>query len=185
MLICAGSAKRVTAVLPLFPYSRQPDLPYKKSGAPLSKQPVGDSKKEYTFESVPPTPGPGVAKSNGFSNSTDISRLMGRRSFSIGNGSQNEDNYFGKASASDTNGVSGNRASSGSISSTKGNYTTHDYENPSFITSFQARPGYKQWIAQAGTLIADLLTCAGADHIVCVQESPVFLMSTLPCEHIC
>jgi ribose-phosphate pyrophosphokinase len=31
---------------------------------------------------------------------------------------------------------------------------------------FQAKPGYKQWVAQAGTLVADLLTCAGADHII-------------------
>ncbi|AEO56160.1 hypothetical protein MYCTH_2300745 [Thermothelomyces thermophilus ATCC 42464] len=29
-----GSAKRVTAVLPLFPYSRQPDLPFSRVGAP-------------------------------------------------------------------------------------------------------------------------------------------------------
>jgi Phosphoribosylpyrophosphate synthetase len=34
------------------------------------------------------------------------------------------------------------------------------------INSFQPRPGYKQWVAQAGTLVADLLTCAGADHII-------------------
>jgi ribose-phosphate pyrophosphokinase len=26
--------------------------------------------------------------------------------------------------------------------------------------------GYRQWVAQAGTLIASLLTCAGADHII-------------------
>ena len=26
--------------------------------------------------------------------------------------------------------------------------------------------GYKQWVAQAGTLVADLLTCAGADHVI-------------------
>lgn len=33
-------------------------------------------------------------------------------------------------------------------------------------TSFAPRPGYKQWVAQAGTLIADLLTTAGADHVI-------------------
>src|ERR1700753_2628864 len=44
-----ASAKRVTAVLPLFPYSRQSDIPYNKSGAPLVKasnlsgKPVSDA----------------------------------------------------------------------------------------------------------------------------------------------
>ena len=32
--------------------------------------------------------------------------------------------------------------------------------------TFQPRPGYKQWVAQSGTLVADLLTCAGADHVI-------------------
>jgi len=34
------------------------------------------------------------------------------------------------------------------------------------MASFQPHPGYKQWVAQAGTLVAGLLTCAGADHII-------------------
>lgn len=33
-------------------------------------------------------------------------------------------------------------------------------------TAFQPRPGYKEWVAQAGTLVADLLSAAGADHIL-------------------
>jgi len=32
--------------------------------------------------------------------------------------------------------------------------------------TFKPRPGYRQWVAQAGTLVADLLTCAGADHVI-------------------
>lgn len=32
--------------------------------------------------------------------------------------------------------------------------------------TFQPRPGYKQWVAQSGTLVADLITCAGADHVI-------------------
>ncbi|EIT79442.1 ribose-phosphate pyrophosphokinase [Aspergillus oryzae 100-8] len=79
-----ASAKRVTAVLPLFPYSRQSDIPYNKTGAPLA------------------------AVSNG---------------------------AFGEDSVNK-------------------------------INNFQPRPGYKQWVAQAGTLVADLLACAGADHII-------------------
>lgn len=58
----------------------------------------------------------------------------------------------------------GNGAASGSPLART--YTTHNYENPSLVSTFQAKPGYKQWVAQAGTLVADLLTCAGADHIV-------------------
>lgn len=32
--------------------------------------------------------------------------------------------------------------------------------------AFQPQPGYKQWVAQSGTLVADLITCAGADHVI-------------------
>jgi ribose-phosphate pyrophosphokinase len=32
--------------------------------------------------------------------------------------------------------------------------------------AFEPQIGYRQWVAQAGTLIADLLTCAGADHVI-------------------
>ena len=68
--------------------------------------------------------------------------------------------------ANGVNGVGGYREHVRSASSLAGNYTTHDFENLRHVSSFQAKPGYKQWTAQAGTLVADLLTCAGADHIV-------------------
>lgn len=52
-----ASARRVTAVMPLFPYSRQPDVPYNKHGAPLAKNiATPRSDHSYTFESVPPSP---------------------------------------------------------------------------------------------------------------------------------
>jgi len=133
-----GSARRVTAVLPLFPYSRQPDLPYKKTGAPLYKAQSESDKKNYTFDSVPVTPGPGTAQSTGLSNGADLLKSA----LTNGNGHANGDAYFGGQSI----------------------YTTHDYENASHVGAFQAKPGYKQWVAQAGTLVANLLTCAGADH---------------------
>jgi ribose-phosphate pyrophosphokinase len=161
-----GSAKRVTAVLPLFPYSRQPDLPYNKAGAPLSRPVSGVQKKDYTFESVPATPGPGQPKTDAFGTAVDITKALSRVSLANGNGPTprgSGDSYFGGGFS-----VNGNnsRSHAGSVSSQVGAYTTHDYENQSLVTAFQSKPGYKQWVAQAGTLVADLLTCAGADHII-------------------
>lgn len=161
-----GSARRVTAVLPLFPYSRQPDLPYKKTGAPLFKQPSENGRKDYTFDSVPATPAPNGPKSSGFPNPADITNKLIRTSL-VGNGSgpsspltngkANGDAYFGGNSV---NGIQDYQDGQ----TQAGNFTTHDYENLSIVNAFQARPGYKQWVAQAGTLVANLLTCAGADH---------------------
>ncbi|KAH7134725.1 phosphoribosyltransferase-like protein [Dactylonectria estremocensis] len=169
-----GSAKRVTAVVPLFPYSRQPDWPYNKSGAPLS-QSAGSSKKDYTFESVPATPRPGVPRSAGLSNGVNsLTEKLTKTSLAnegtnsaATNGITNGD-HFAAPRRSDT--ISSNSSArghhaEGSVSSQR-SYTTHDYENPHNVNAFQGKPGYKQWVAQAGTLVADLLTCAGADHII-------------------
>ena len=47
-------------MLPLFPYSRQSDIPYNKTGAPLAKVPGTRSRTgTYSFESRPQTPHPG------------------------------------------------------------------------------------------------------------------------------
>ncbi|KAI1482174.1 phosphoribosyl pyrophosphokinase [Daldinia eschscholtzii] len=165
-----GSAKRVTAVLPLFPYSRQPDLPYNKVGAPLSKPPTEVPKDKYTFESVPATPAPGITKSASFGKETDLARVMSKTSLSNGTGNgiprTNSENYFN--ANGNTNGDIAS-AQNYLTHSRTGSYTTHDYENPGLISTFQAKPGYKRWVAQAGTLVADLLTCAGADHVVALD----------------
>lgn len=146
-----GSARRVTAVLPLFPYSRQPDLPYNKAGAPLFKTNGSESgKKDYTFDSVPPTPAPGVPRSAGLVNGADINNKFVQAN--------------GGSPVKQTNGNHVNGAPApGALTRA---YTTHDYENLSHVGAFEAKPGYKQWVAQAGTLVANLLTCAGADHVI-------------------
>ncbi len=153
-------------MLPLFPYSRQPDLPYNKIGAPLSRPPSEVPKDKYTFESVPATPAPGITKSASFTHQ-DLAKVLSKTSLANGsvpprvNGysNGNGENYFGNGET-----VAGHVHHSSS-SSNAGNFTTHDYENPSLITTtFQAQPGYKRWVAQAGTLVADLVTCAGADQ---------------------
>ncbi|KAI1387381.1 phosphoribosyl pyrophosphokinase [Hypoxylon trugodes] len=168
-----GSAKRVTAVLPLFPYSRQPDLPYNKVGAPLSKPPSEVPNGKYTFESVPATPAPGIIKSAGFNRETDLARVMSKTSLTNGAGNglprSNSENYF-NANGSTNGSTNGETQNHHTLTHSRaGSYTTHDYENPGLISTFQAKPGYKRWVAQAGTLVADLLTCAGADHVVALD----------------
>ena len=172
-----GSAKRVTAVIPLFPYSRQPDWPYNKAGAPLSRYSETASNKDYTFESVPPTPRPGGPRSSGLHNGVyGLAEKLAKNTIS-------EDKSHGLDGPNSISGVNGEHhprrtdtmssagsngrghAHDGSISSQR-SFTTHDYENSTSITAFTPKPGYKQWVAQAGTLVADLLTCAGADHII-------------------
>lgn len=165
-----GSAKRVTAVMPLFPYSRQPDVPYKKAGAPLSKSASEPSKNGYTFESVPATPAPGVPRTAGLTNGIDgvASKLAkSKLNEERGNGTNGGD-YFKNGNGDSK--VNGHGRNHDSISS-QVRFTTHDYENQSQVNGFQSKPGYKQWVAQAGTLVADLLACAGADHVVCISRN--------------
>ena len=173
-----ASASRVTAVLPLFPYSRQSDIPYNKAGAPLAKVPAGLNN-NYSFESRPQTPHPGQPESDGLNGNIDSlnkklakSHIESSPSFSP-NGIQKAARF-----ANHVNGHSAKRSDAGgSVSSVKSFeldndrsqtiFTNHEINNGATAsTGFVPQPGYKQWVAQAGTLIADLLTCAGADHII-------------------
>ncbi|KAJ5735294.1 uncharacterized protein N7483_000419 [Penicillium malachiteum] len=160
-----ASARRVTAVLPLFPYSRQSDIPYDKAGAPLVKSSVVNKPSNgYTFESTPPTPGPGKPKGLGLMNGIDnLQKSLARAQIEESNGSPvkrrpGASSELARSDTTDSLKSLGNSAipeDSASVTSTV-----------SKINGFQPRPGYKQWVAQAGTLVADLLTCAGADHII-------------------
>ncbi|KAI8341945.1 phosphoribosyltransferase-like protein [Chlamydoabsidia padenii] len=97
-----ASAKRITAVIPHFPYSRQPDVPYKSSGAPLASLPPATPKHAKPMDQQ------------------DMGKQLAKK--------------LASASIQD--------------STPKNN------------------PDYRPWLARSGTLIADLLTCAGADHII-------------------
>ncbi|KAL2262586.1 hypothetical protein VTK26DRAFT_851 [Humicola hyalothermophila] len=171
-----GSAKRVTAVLPLFPYSRQPDFSFSKAGAPLVRGSGRDSVRldasgaragrgtrgvEYTFESVPVTPGPNVPRTIGLGNGeVDLADRMERARLADGKGEASQQQQPPPPPPPPP---------------PQNSYTTHDYENPTFMMALQARSGHKQWMAQSGSLVADLLTCAGADRILtCDLHEPAY-----------
>lgn len=159
-----ASARRVTAVLPLFPYSRQSDIPYDKTGAPLVKSSVPNKPSNgYTFESTPPTPGPGKPEGLGLMNGIDnLQKSLAKAQIEESNGSPVK-----RRPGNSGNGLPRNDTND-SLKSMAGNVAedANHASSISKINAFQPRPGYKQWVAQAGTLVADLLTCAGADHII-------------------
>ncbi|KAG8528257.1 uncharacterized protein KY384_007174 [Bacidia gigantensis] len=140
-----ASARKVTAVLPLFPYSRQSDIPYKKAGAPLSK--TSNAYNKPPFECNAPNP-----ISNGVSG---LNKALSKTHLDDVEPQHNGPEHLKRASTlrqptrSDT-----------------GESTKSDSSSASKETPFQPRPGYKQWVAQSGTLVANLLTCAGADHVI-------------------
>lgn len=162
-----ASARRVTAVLPLFPYSRQSDLPYNKVGAPLARQPANVDGKAYSFESRPASPYPGQEQSLGFKDNNGSGHLhkkLNGLSINQPRRKDTQDSVQSDTSAAgsvfdDSNPQASSSAASGTTSAPVQSATIPG-------TDFKPQRGYKQWVAQAGTLVADLLTCAGADHII-------------------
>ncbi|KAK3673278.1 ribose-phosphate pyrophosphokinase [Recurvomyces mirabilis] len=176
-----ASAKKVTAVLPLFPYSRQSDLPYNKIGAPLARMPTQTGqegeKKSFTFDSRPTTPHPLQRESGGVEGNGSASLSRRLNGLSIGHKNGDVDPKAPMPRRKDT---LDSIQSDTSFSAASGTGSYFDETNPQAPTSaaaavsstsapppeFKPQRGYKQWVAQAGTLVADLLTCAGADHVI-------------------
>lgn len=161
-----ASAKRITAVLPLFPYSRQSDIPYNKTGAPLAKAPGSRSRTgTYTFDSRPQTPHPGQVESAGLTNgSAALHHQLSRMKMDERSGghapptSPVKQNGLRRTETSDSG-----KSDKSNVDPTTNGLVRAPTSRPPV---FEPQVGYRQWVAQAGTLIADLLTCAGADHVI-------------------
>ncbi|KAK5175823.1 ribose-phosphate pyrophosphokinase [Saxophila tyrrhenica] len=165
-----ASAKKVTAVLPLFPYSRQSDLPYNKVGAPLARMPakVGSGGEKYTFDSRPSTPLPeGEGGVHRKMNGLDLYEGgKGKRKDTL-DSVQSEGSagsYFEREAEGEGQQQQQQQPTSEPVSAMT--YPTTSSNSAQAPPEFKPQRGYRQWVAQAGTLVADLLTCAGADHII-------------------
>lgn len=177
-----ASAKKVTVILPLFPYSRQSDIPYNKSGAPLVKasnqfnKPDFNGEHTYTFESTPSTPHPDKHESRGLPNGlTHLTKGLAKTQLdeleSSPTSHQSRFDHYRNVSTNSVKSSDYSVRKRGDSSASLANGNSHHDAYP--VTKqelqeqdFKPRPGYKQWVAQAGTLVADLLTCAGADHVI-------------------
>ncbi|RUP08312.1 phosphoribosyltransferase-like protein [Jimgerdemannia flammicorona] len=142
-----ASAKKVTAVIPFFPYSRQPDAPHKRSGAPLTRAPPMTG-------TVTPS---GLGGGNPFSNFNSA----------VHSPSQSGASTPVPQAVSEATSVDELAAQIQKLyrTSQSGLVTPSVAGNGGFGTGINAG-GYKQWVARSGTLVAELLTCAGADQII-------------------
>lgn len=153
-----ASASRVTAVMPYFCYSRQPDIPYTNKGAPLisrtSEERSDEADKSLSSGlttrkpgSESPFEGPESSIRSGGRNLGD-SKPSSSFSNSSNSGEMKKSVSFSRIPVIPDGGEAGStKTDAGEM--------------------FNAQnAGYKLWVAQAGTLIANLLTTAGADHVI-------------------
>lgn len=147
-----ASASRVTAVMPYFCYSRQPDIPYTNKGAPLISR-TSEVRRD---------------ESDKYLSTGLTTRKPGSESpFESSKSSIRSDDL--KPSSSSSASDSGDIKKSASFSRIP---VIPDGDEPGSTKAdagelFNAQnAGYKLWVVQAGTLIANLLTTAGADHVI-------------------
>ncbi|KAF2665613.1 ribose-phosphate pyrophosphokinase [Microthyrium microscopicum] len=150
-----ASASRITAVLPMFPYSRQSEVPYNKPGAPLVRGGASQKGGFYTFDSRPQTPHVGPHDEKQLGNGDSLPQQVSKLQL--------------------TNGINGTNGTNGTNGLTNGHAkTAHFAENEKSSSEmaknqlpvFEPQRGYRPWVAQSGKLVSDLLTAAGADHII-------------------
>jgi ribose-phosphate pyrophosphokinase len=179
-----ASASRVTVILPLFPYSRQRDSPFDSGGPPAVRATQAHGGGFFTFDqSRPQTPYAypadragkdpplvngiaaagrqlnklqlGDAATNGSSTTPGASSSSGKNAHFAEDGvatAEERSEYFGSSAASNASQHSSLSQSASAVAAA--------------LPEFEPQPGYRQWVVQSGKLIADLLTSAGADHVI-------------------
>jgi ribose-phosphate pyrophosphokinase len=154
-----ASARKVTVVLPVFPYSRQPDGPYKRNGMPLNRLSPEACSKLADMQGMP-FPHLHAAQSNPPSRSPSPSK----------DGIDDMPNSPHSAAQSNVTTPITAYFSRQSINRLpRSSSPAPGCHSPSLgigLGPGVAKSGYKVWTAKPGTLIADMLVAAGAQHII-------------------
>ncbi|KAI9596172.1 phosphoribosyltransferase-like protein [Syncephalis fuscata] len=124
-----ASAKRVTAVIPCFPYARQPDAPHRQGRSSFYHRLQNGDQAQYIDST-----------SDDFVNKLSEERDAAEA---------------GLVLSPDSDHMPDRKPTVATTTFAEEATTTNPKDN-----------GYKQWPARPGTLIADMLTSAGADHII-------------------
>ncbi|CEJ04943.1 Putative Ribose-phosphate pyrophosphokinase [Rhizopus microsporus] len=176
-----ASARKVTAVIPFFPYSRQPDAPFKRSGAPFIKPPP------ITVPSTPiaTTPSSPTNESPFFLEQ----QLQKQPEQQKQKQKQPEQKQLEQQQQQQQQISLGTRQAIVKNNSNSNNNNNNNNCQQNMNGNIN-NDGYKQWVVRSGTLIAELLTCAGADHIITMDlhdpqfqgffDCPVDNLSSLP-----
>ncbi|CAD6583921.1 MAG: ribose-phosphate pyrophosphokinase [Alectoria sarmentosa] len=150
-----ASARKVTAVLPLFPYSRQSDIPYSKSGAPLSKASNCFNKPNfaYSFESTPATPHPDLPHSAGLVNGIEgLNRDLHKFQLDdAGSQTTRPAKYTTPKRSSTLDSMKSDISSRGAPHEDDASQSSNSSKE-----IFQARPGYTAWVSQADIPVDNL-----------------------------
>lgn len=153
-----ASAARVVAVIPCFPYARQPDAPYKRSGIarriaspekilsyPAVKQQVQLLEEQQQHRRSRSRTKSPVR----FATTTNQTALFNGGLF--GESGQSSAVISRSGSPPPQNGTNG---------------TTEGQTDKAYTSLGLAKSGYRHWVARSGTLVVNMIMAAGADHVI-------------------
>ncbi|KAI8929284.1 phosphoribosyltransferase-like protein [Entophlyctis helioformis] len=194
-----ASARKVTAVIPCFPYARQPETPYNSNGELLSRVPASEAAKfdvlanpKPPSSATPSATASATAKPPSGTLAEDKHRIVDTTAAAFHDRLPSEEVVSVTAlpaAAAASSGLPLNpRASAlraesaasldsarrrlSSISTSQPNIAvTHlapqaSSDNLVQLKGSNSQGTYKHWTARSGTLVANMLMAAGADHII-------------------